>query len=93
MDTVFAYISLTHITVCVCSVRDLKEAAQCVEDFKSPKFHSTLVSLWVSDALDRKDVERTLLLSLVLYLWKADPQLLTTDQIIKGYFLHSFRSF
>ncbi|XP_057850938.2 eukaryotic translation initiation factor 4G isoform X2 [Cryptomeria japonica] len=66
------------------SIRDMKEAALCVSDLKSPWYNPTLVSLWIMDSFDRKDVERDLLGNLFIHLCKTEPSLLSQEQLIKG---------
>eukprot|EP01018_Ginkgo_biloba_P033520 Gb_34242 [translate_table: standard] len=66
------------------SARDMKEAVLCVEGLKAPWFHSNMVSQWVTDSFDRKDVERDFLAKLLIYLCKSDPYLLSCNQLIRG---------
>lgn len=66
------------------SVRDIKEAALCVDDLKAPLFHPTMVSLWITDSFDRKDVEVDLLGNLLTYLCKTEPFLLNEEQLVEG---------
>lgn len=67
------------------SIRDIKEAAQCVVDLKNPKFHSSMVSIWVSVALEKKDTDREVLVKLLIYICKEkEPPLLSKEQISKG---------
>eukprot|EP01018_Ginkgo_biloba_P007512 Gb_05240 [translate_table: standard] len=67
------------------SVRDMKEAALCVDELKAPVFYPTMVSLWVTDSFDRKDIERDLLPKLLIYLYKDEPYLLKHEQLLKGF--------
>ncbi|XP_057822607.1 eukaryotic translation initiation factor 4G [Cryptomeria japonica] len=66
------------------SVRDMDEAALCVNDLKSAWFHSDMVSQWVIDSFDRKDVERDLLSKLLVHLHKRKPAILNREQLIRG---------
>lgn len=66
------------------SVKDLKEAAFCVDDLKAPLFHSTMVSLWMLDSFVRKDVEVDLLGNLLTHLCKSEPFLLNRGQLTEG---------
>lgn len=66
-------------------MRDLKEAAVCVDELKTPKFHPTMISMWLSDALEKKDVERELVMKLIIHLRNTDPALLTSEHILRGY--------
>jgi len=65
-------------------VRDLKEAAFCVDDLKAPLFHSTMVSLWMLDSFVRKDVQVDLLGNLLTHLCKSEPFLLNQGQLTEG---------
>lgn len=67
------------------SAQDLKEAALCVEDIRSPSFHSTMVSIWILISLEKTDIERKLLVTLLTSLYKAEPSLLEQDQIVRGF--------
>jgi translation initiation factor 4G len=69
----------------MCRVHDLKEATLCVEELKFPQFYPAMVSMWVSDSLDKRDAERDLLFKLLAHLHNSEPCVLTHDQITKGY--------
>ncbi|CAM6045739.1 unnamed protein product [Sphagnum compactum] len=66
------------------NVRDVKEAALCVKELEAPDFHPTLVSIWVSDSLDKKETERSLLVSLLCHLYDFETPLLTQEEIARG---------
>jgi len=66
------------------SIRDMKEAAMCVEDLKSPWFHPTMVSGWLINSFDRKDVERDALADLLIYLCKTESCSLNHEQLQNG---------
>lgn len=66
------------------SIRDMKEAAMCVEDLKSPWFHPTMVSSWLIDSFDRKDAERDALADLLIYLCKTESCSLDHEQLQNG---------
>ncbi|KAL0425446.1 UNVERIFIED_CONTAM: Eukaryotic translation initiation factor 4G [Sesamum radiatum] len=44
-----------------------------------------MVSIWVTDSFERKDVERDLLTKLLINLTKARDGLISEDQLIKGF--------
>ncbi|KAG6630504.1 eukaryotic translation initiation factor 4G isoform X1 [Carya illinoinensis] len=67
------------------SARDEKEVELCVKELDSPSFHPSMVSLWVADSLERKDMERDLLAKLLIYLSKSGDGVLTQAQLIKGF--------
>lgn len=68
----------------ISSARDVKEVALCVKDLNSPSFHPTMVSLWVTDSFERKDMERDLLAELLVNLAKSQDGTLSQSQLIKG---------
>ncbi|KAL5866209.1 hypothetical protein ACOSQ3_003723 [Xanthoceras sorbifolium] len=67
------------------SARDEKEVALCIKELNSPIFHPSLVSLWVSDSFERKDMERDLLAKLLVNLAKPQDGTLSPVQLIKGF--------
>ncbi|KAF5472373.1 hypothetical protein F2P56_009095 [Juglans regia] len=67
------------------SARDEKEVELCVKELDSPSFHPSMVSLWVADSLERKDMERDLLAKLLIYLSKSGDGVLSQAQLIKGF--------
>lgn len=72
------------------SARDEKEVAWCIKDLNSPGFHPSMVSLWVTDSFERKDMERDLLAKLLVNLAKSREGMLSQGQLIKGYINHFF---
>ncbi|KAL9429861.1 hypothetical protein AB3S75_025284 [Citrus x aurantiifolia] len=67
------------------SARDEKEVAWCIKDLNSPGFHPSMVSLWVTDSFERKDMERDLLAKLLVNLAKSREGMLSQGQLIKGF--------
>ncbi|XP_040996945.1 eukaryotic translation initiation factor 4G-like isoform X2 [Juglans microcarpa x Juglans regia] len=67
------------------SARDEKEVELCVKELDSPSFHPSMISLWVVDSLERKDMERDLLAKLLIYLSKSGDGVLSQAQLIKGF--------
>ncbi|KAJ6328316.1 hypothetical protein OIU77_010083 [Salix suchowensis] len=67
------------------SARDEKEVAQCIKDLNSPSFHPSMISLWVSDSFERKDMERDLLAKLLASLARSKDCVLDSNQLIKGF--------
>ncbi|XP_020549677.1 eukaryotic translation initiation factor 4G-like isoform X2 [Sesamum indicum] len=67
------------------SARDENEVALCIKDLNSPSFYPSMVSIWVTDSFERKDVERDLLTKLLINLTKARDGLISEDQLIKGF--------
>ncbi|KAK4410916.1 Eukaryotic translation initiation factor 4G [Sesamum angolense] len=67
------------------SARDENEMALCIKDLNSPSFYPSMVSIWVTDSFERKDVERDLLTELLINLTKARDGLISEDQLIKGF--------
>lgn len=66
------------------SVRDMDEAALCMDELNAPWFHSNMVSQWVTDSFDRNDKERDLLAKLLIYLCNEKPNLLSHEQLLRG---------
>ncbi|KAJ6675619.1 EUKARYOTIC TRANSLATION INITIATION FACTOR 4 GAMMA [Salix viminalis] len=67
------------------SARDEREVAQCIKDLNSPSFHPSMISLWVSDSFERKDMERDLLAKLLASLARSQDCVLDSNQLIKGF--------
>ncbi|KAJ1439577.1 MIF4G-like, type 3 [Sesbania bispinosa] len=67
------------------SARDENEIALCIKDLNSPSFHPSMVSLWVTDSFERKDIERDLLAKLLVKLVKSQDGTLSQAQLIKGF--------
>lgn len=67
------------------SARDEKEVELCIKDLHSPGFHPSMVSLWVTDSFERKDMERDLLAKLLVNLAKSQDGVLTQSQLSKGF--------
>ncbi|KAJ1415457.1 Serine aminopeptidase, S33 [Sesbania bispinosa] len=67
------------------SARDENEIALCIKDLNYPSFHPSMVSLWVTDSFERKDIERDLLAKLLVKLVKSQDGTLSQAQLIKGF--------
>ncbi|KAJ6729941.1 EUKARYOTIC TRANSLATION INITIATION FACTOR 4 GAMMA [Salix viminalis] len=67
------------------SARDEKEVALCIKDLNSPSFHPSMISLWVTDSFERKDMERNLLAKLLVSLASSQNGILDSNQLIKGF--------
>lgn len=68
----------------VFSAKDEKEVAFCVKELNAPSFYPTMISIWVTDSFERKDMERDLLATLLINLSKSQDALLNGDHLIKG---------
>ncbi|VAH29112.1 unnamed protein product [Triticum turgidum subsp. durum] len=66
------------------SAKDEKEVALCIEELNAPSFYPSLVSLWVNDSFERKDMERELLAKLFVGLYNGGYNLLSKPQLIVG---------
>ncbi|XP_038881666.1 eukaryotic translation initiation factor 4G-like isoform X2 [Benincasa hispida] len=66
------------------SARDEKEVTLCIKDLNSPEFHSSMISLWVTDSFERQNTERDLLAKLLVSLIKSKDATLTQLQLLKG---------
>ncbi|MCD7453633.1 hypothetical protein HAX54_021686 [Datura stramonium] len=67
------------------SAKDEKEVALCVKDLNSPSFYPSMISLWVTDSFERKDMERDLLAKLIIDLTKSRDVVLSQEQLVKGF--------
>ncbi|XP_072986644.1 eukaryotic translation initiation factor 4G-like [Typha latifolia] len=67
------------------SAKDEKEVALCMKELNSPSFYPSVVSLWVIDSFERKDIERDLLAKLLIDLCKPRDSLLSQGQLIQGF--------
>ncbi|CAN4111904.1 unnamed protein product [Withania somnifera] len=67
------------------SAKDEKEVAVCVKDLNSPNFYPSMISLWVTDSFERKDMERDLLAKLIIDLTMSGDVALSQDQLIQGF--------
>ncbi|RLM86383.1 eukaryotic translation initiation factor 4G-like [Panicum miliaceum] len=66
------------------SAKDEKEVALCIEELNAPSFYPSVVSLWVNDSFERKDMERELLAKLFVSLCSGQHNLLSKRQLIDG---------
>ncbi|KAG8391468.1 hypothetical protein BUALT_Bualt01G0190900 [Buddleja alternifolia] len=67
------------------SARDENEVALCIKDLSTPSFYPSMISLWVADSFERKDMERDLLTKLLINLTRPRDGMITEDQLIKGF--------
>lgn len=66
------------------SAKDEKEVALCIEELNAPSFYPNVVSIWVNDSFERKDMERELLAKLFVSLCSGRHNLLSKGQLIDG---------
>ncbi|XP_042506070.1 eukaryotic translation initiation factor 4G-like isoform X2 [Macadamia integrifolia] len=67
------------------SAKDEKEVALCIKDLNSPSFHPSMVSIWVTDSFERKDMDRDSLARLLVNLTKSQDSSLHQMQLLKGF--------
>ncbi|KAK4752331.1 hypothetical protein SAY87_021129 [Trapa incisa] len=67
------------------SAKDVKEVALCIKDLNSPSFYPNMVSLWVLDSFERKEMERDFLTDLLINLSKPQSGTLSQRQLIEGF--------
>ncbi|GMJ01428.1 eukaryotic translation initiation factor 4G, CUCUMOVIRUS MULTIPLICATION 2 [Hibiscus trionum] len=67
------------------SARDEKEVGLCIKDLHSQSFHPRMISLWVTDSFERKDMERDLLAKLLVNLSRSHDGVLSQVQLVKGF--------
>ncbi|KDP28894.1 hypothetical protein JCGZ_14665 [Jatropha curcas] len=67
------------------SARDEKEVALCIKELNFSSFHPSMISLWVTDSFERKDMERDLLAKLLVNLARPEEGILSPPQLVKGF--------
>ncbi|XP_038970698.1 eukaryotic translation initiation factor 4G-like isoform X2 [Phoenix dactylifera] len=67
------------------SARDEEEVSLCIKELNCPNFHPAMISLWVIDSFERKDMERDILATLLVNLCKSPDSLLNQVQLIQGF--------
>ncbi|KAJ4950620.1 hypothetical protein NE237_027452 [Protea cynaroides] len=67
------------------SAKDEKEVALCIKDLNSPSFHPLMISIWVTDSFERKDMDRGSLAKLLVNLTKSRDSSLSQMQLLKGF--------
>ncbi|KAL1540059.1 eukaryotic translation initiation factor 4G-like [Salvia divinorum] len=67
------------------SARDENEVALCIKDLNAPGFYPSMISIWLVDSFERKDMERELLTKLLINLTKSQDGLLSEAQLVKGF--------
>lgn len=67
------------------SANDEKEVALCIKDLNAPKLYPSVISIWVTDAFERKDLERDMLAKLLISLTKPPrDSMFSPQQLIEG---------
>lgn len=82
LDNIFADFFFSFLN-CY-SARDEKEVALCIKELNAPSFHPTMVSIWVTDSFDGKDMERDLLGKLLVNLAKSGDATLSRTHLVRG---------
>ncbi|KAK1425090.1 hypothetical protein QVD17_20434 [Tagetes erecta] len=67
------------------SARDEKEVALRIKDLNAPGFYPTMISIWVTDSFERKDMDRDALAKLLINLTKSQEQIITQDSLVRGF--------
>ncbi|CAL9205831.1 unnamed protein product [Musa hybrid cultivar] len=67
------------------SAKDENEVVLCIKELNAPSFYPTMISLWVSDSFERKDMERDLLAKLIINLCNSRDCLLSRAQLLQGF--------
>lgn len=67
------------------SAKDEKEIALCIKDLNAPSFYPSMISIWVTDSFERKDIERNLLAKLLVNLATSKDAILNRLQLVKGF--------
>lgn len=76
---------IVKLSIYVFSANDVNEVALCIKELRAPNFYPSMISIWISDSFERKDMERDLLTELLINLAKPRDGMLSRDQLIKGY--------
>ncbi|KAI3511288.1 hypothetical protein L1887_18437 [Cichorium endivia] len=66
------------------SARDEKEVEMCIKDLNAPSFYPNMISIWVNDSFERKEVDRDLLAKLLVNLGKSQNAILNQDSFVRG---------
>jgi len=67
------------------SANDEKEVALCIKDLNAPTCYPMVISIWVTDAFERKDKERDMLARLLVTLAEPRVGMFNADQLIEGW--------
>ncbi|WOL09563.1 eukaryotic translation initiation factor 4G-like [Canna indica] len=67
------------------SAKDENEVVLCVKELNAPIYFPSIISLWVTDSFERKDMERDLLSKLIVNLCKSRDNLLSQVQLLQGF--------
>ncbi|XP_024987389.1 eukaryotic translation initiation factor 4G-like isoform X3 [Cynara cardunculus var. scolymus] len=67
------------------SANDEKEVALCIKDLNAPSFYPTMISIWIADSFERKDMERESLAKLLVNLTRSQDGIITQDSLIRGF--------
>ncbi|XP_020577522.1 eukaryotic translation initiation factor 4G-like [Phalaenopsis equestris] len=67
------------------SAEDEKEVILSIKELSTPSFYPSMVSLWVCDSFERKNLERNLLAQLLVNLSKGHDSLITRAQLVEGF--------
>ncbi|KAK6143009.1 hypothetical protein DH2020_023357 [Rehmannia glutinosa] len=75
----------TDTNLRISRARDENEIALCIKDLNTPSFYPSMISIWLTDSFERKDMERDLLTKLLINLTKSGDGMISEDQLIKGF--------
>ena len=81
---IFVYVPTKQRHLYYSSAKDENEVALCIKDLNSPNFYPSMVSIWVTDSFERKDMERDMLAKLLVNLAKSRDGILSQVQLMKG---------
>ncbi|XP_022857917.1 eukaryotic translation initiation factor 4G-like [Olea europaea var. sylvestris] len=73
------------LSICIFSAKDENEVGLCIKELKVPSFYPLMISIWITDSFERKDMERDLLTKLLINLANPRDGMLSPDQFIKGF--------
>lgn len=56
----------------------------CVKELNAPSFYPSMISIWVNDSFERKEVDRDSLAKLLVNLGKSQDGILNQESLVRG---------
>ncbi|KAG9135403.1 hypothetical protein Leryth_007173 [Lithospermum erythrorhizon] len=67
------------------SAKDVNEVILCIKELDAPSYYPSMISHWVMDSFERKELERGLLARLLVNLARSHDRIISEDQLISGF--------
>lgn len=67
------------------SAKDEKEVAHCIRELNAPGFLPTMISIWVTDSFERRDLERDMLSKLLVNLTRTQEGIFSPGLLVEGF--------